>query len=212
MAGCITTMEGFLQWMRSEECPERGQGRFSWLAGLFYIEVPDEYTGTHNRVRTELTRVLDTLVREADLGLYLVDGVRLTCSEVGLSTRPDGLFISNDDLRCDKLRKGEDTHTRDIVTVEGCPTMVLEVVGSWSEEKDLNRLPELYYAAGIGEFWCIDSRADLHFKILRRTEQGYRPTQLSDGWWRSSAFHRDFFLMEGVDPLGQPRFTLQVRP
>ena len=48
-------------------------------------------------------------------------------------------------------------------------------------------------------------------EIFRWTATGYVPTQQADGWWRSDVFARDFLLTQDLDPLGQPRYTLEDR-
>ena len=97
------------------------------------------------------------------------------------------------------------------MALEGTPDMVLEVVSDSSVEKDNVLLPPLYQAAGVPEFWRIDARGELLFELLRLTPGGYVSAQLPEGWWHSDVFARDFRLVQGADPLGQPEFTLEVR-
>lgn len=89
--------------------------------------------------------------------------------------------------------------------------MVLEVVSKSSVEKDMVTLPEAYYRTGIREFWRADAREELTFEIFRWTPTGYELTRLPDGWHRSDVFDRAFLLPQRADPLGQPRYTLQMR-
>jgi Uma2 family endonuclease len=98
-----------------------------------------------------------------------------------------------------------------VVEFEGTPDMVLEVVSDTSVEKDMVRLPPLYERAGVAEFWRIDARGELVFELFRLTPSGYVSTQLPDGWLHSDVFGRDLQLVQGVDPMGQPQFTLEVR-
>jgi Uma2 family endonuclease len=208
--GNITTLDAFRQWARSDDCPEKL--RVAWLAGVLWVEVAMEQFYSHNRVKTEITRVLGNLVRETDPGVYLSDGMLLSHPQAGLCTIPDGIFVSYGALQSGQVRRVPNSHNEGPVELEGSPEMVVEVVSRSSEDKDLNTLPSLYHGAGVRELWRVDARRDLRFQILRWDAAGYLPTQLPDGWWRSDVFARDFQLTQDLDPLGQPRFTPQVRP
>ena len=122
------------------------------------------------------------------------------------------MVILNDTFRIERVRELPDANGVGVVELEGTPDMVLEVVSDSSEERDTVTLPHVYHLAGIPEFWRVDARAELCFEILRREASGYVPTRQPDGWWRSEVFGRDFLLTAGVDPIGEPRFTLQHRP
>ena len=60
---------------------------------------------------------------------------------------------------------------------EGTPDMVLEVVSATSVRKDTEILRDLYWRAGIQEYWLVDARGDEPlFSILRHTARGYAAT------------------------------------
>lgn len=98
------------------------------------------------------------------------------------------------------------------VELEGSPDMVLEVVSASSVEKDTETLRELYWQAGITEYWLVDARADrLNFTILRREAGGYVAARKQAGWVKSRVFHRGFRLTCRPDDTGNPEYRLSVR-
>jgi Uma2 family endonuclease len=90
--------------------------------------------------------------------------------------------------------------------------MVLEIVSASSVEKDREVLPELYWRAGIPEYWLVDARGDgLEFQIFRREPGGYTEVRTQRGWLKSRVFGRSFRLTRGLDDAGNPEFSLSVR-
>ena len=146
------------------------------------------------------------------MGRFFVNGMMFSHPGANLSTEPDVAMISYDSFRSGRVLGLPDAKGVGVIEFEGSPDMVLEVISDSSQPKDDFILPRLYHAAGITEFWRFDARGELRFEILRHDPSGYVPTQQPDGWWRSEVFGRDFISTAGVDPLGQPRFTLQHRP
>jgi Uma2 family endonuclease len=99
------------------------------------------------------------------------------------------------------------------VELEGSPDMVLEVVSDSSVEKDTQFLRDLYWKAGIREYWIADGRdtqADL--TILRRSSRGYTATRKVAGWLKSAVFSNSFRLSRQLDSLGHPEFLLEIKP
>jgi Uma2 family endonuclease len=99
------------------------------------------------------------------------------------------------------------------VEVEGPPDMVLEVVSDSSVAKDTQRLPEAYFAAGVGEFWLVDARGkNVVFRIHVRGGEGFRPVVSdTEGYQRSSAFPARFRLDAHRDRRGNWAFDLRVQ-
>ena len=90
--------------------------------------------------------------------------------------------------------------------------MVLEVTSPSSLHKDTVVLRDLYWAAGIREYWLVDVRADpLQFDVLRRGKGGYLRGRKTAGWVRSTVFANSFRLSQQTDRLGYPEYTLAVR-
>src|SRR5437879_5285771 len=88
----ITDLESFRRWAQSDQFPRRG--RFAFLRGNLWMDLSMEQAYTHNRLKTRINSVLSEIVEGEDLGQYLSDVMWLTNAKAGLSTEPDGMFIS----------------------------------------------------------------------------------------------------------------------
>ncbi len=209
LPGNLTDHEAFRRWARSDDCPEKLD--ISFLNGVLWVDLSREELYTHNGVKGEIARCLANLIEERGLGHYCMHGMLFSHPGAGLSSMPDGLFVSYVALKNGHVRQVPNARGVGVVELEGAPEMVLEVVSDSSEEKDLVLLPVLYHAAGIDEFWRVDARGELTFEILRWRSPGYEALRLADGWWRSELFGRDFQLTQTTDPLGDPLYTLGVR-
>src|SRR5262245_46941363 len=204
----VRTLSSFRSWARTDEFPERG--RFSFLRGELWIDMSPEELYTHNQVKTEFAIVLGRLVKQARTGPYFSGGAMLSNPAADLSTVPDGLFATWRSLKAGRLK-----HVRGVegfIEFEGTPDLVLEVVSKNSVRKDTLVLPELYWRAGIPEYWLVDARGErLRFDILRRCGSGYRKSPCRAGWTRSALLKRSFRLVRRKDRLGNPDFSLSVR-
>lgn len=90
--------------------------------------------------------------------------------------------------------------------------MVLEIGSKTSVRKDTVTLHELYWRAGVHEYWLVDARGELpQFDILRHTTEGYVATEGQESWLQSEVFGREFRFTQQTDPLGHPQYTLAVR-
>jgi Uma2 family endonuclease len=90
--------------------------------------------------------------------------------------------------------------------------MALEVMSESSVRKDTDRLRELYWRAGITEYWLVDARdLQISFVILRRTAKGYVQVPKQAGWQKSTVFGKSFKLTVRDDEDGFPEYTLAVR-
>jgi Uma2 family endonuclease len=98
------------------------------------------------------------------------------------------------------------------VELEGAHDMVLEVVSTSSVVKEYKRLRELYWRAGIREYWIVDARSeDPSFDILRHTANGYAATRKQGDWVKSAVFGKVFRLTRKVDEQGNPEYELAVK-
>jgi len=207
--GEVADLDSFCRWALSDDFPE--DARICWLAGTVWVDLEMEAMYSHNGVITEFTRVLGGLTRMLETGRYLSDGMRFRNTPADLSTEPDGMFVSYHALRTGRVIR-VDTGSPECVLLEGTPEMVLEVVSQTSVDKDTVTLRDLYWRAGIAEFWLVDVRAEPHrFQILRHRADGYVAARRVGGWLRSTVFNRSFRLDCQPDPLGDPQFTLAVR-
>jgi hypothetical protein len=80
--------DAFREWARSEECPEKG--RFTFLAGVLWVDVTMEQFYTHNQLKEVIGRRLGNIVEESGLGRYVPNGMMLSYTPTGLTTIPDG--------------------------------------------------------------------------------------------------------------------------
>lgn len=205
----VFDLGSFHEWVRSREFPEGG--RIDFLAGEIWIDMSEQQLFSHVRVKGEFCRVLTSLEREHRQGFYLVDGARVSHPEADLSAVPDGVFILNDSvqtLRVQLVAGVGGGHVR----LEGGPDVVLEVVSDSSVQKDTVRLRDLYWKAGVREYWLVDARREPPtFEMLQYGARGFRATRKRDGWLRSEVLGKSFRLVQQTDPLGHPVFTLEVR-
>jgi Uma2 family endonuclease len=205
----VNDLESFRRWSRSDDYPERGW--VSFLDGEIWVDTHMEQLFTHNQVKTEFTIVLGGLMKGDELGYFFSDRVALSNESANLSTEPDGTFCSFAALaarRVSFVEGVEEGH----VEIEGAPDIVLEVVSAYSVRKDTKILRQLYWRAGIPEYWLVDARkTPVQFDILRWTERGYSATRRKQGWLKSKVFGRSFLLETKADRLGHPQFILRVQ-
>src|SRR5438067_4657252 len=103
---------------------------------------------------------LGGLIEAQALGYFFPDRMRLVNEDADLSTEPDGMFVSEQTLDAGRARLEHGQATLELV---GSPDMVLEVVRPSSVEKDTVVLRELYWKAGVREYWLVDPRGlELH--------------------------------------------------
>jgi Uma2 family endonuclease len=198
----------FRRWACSDEYPERGQ--FSWLGGQLWADLSMEELFTHNLLKTEFTSVLGPIAREAYAGYFMSDRMLFSHPEAGLSTEPDAMFVYFESIRTGRMRLLDGR--KGCIEIEGSPDIALEIVSRSSVGKDTVRLRDLYHRAGVVEYWLVDARrSPLRFEILRHQPEGFVATESADGWVRSELFGKSFRLLDGTDPLGHPKFTLEAR-
>jgi Uma2 family endonuclease len=205
----IRDLASFRRWAVSEDAPEKCP--LFYLAGEVWIDVSKEQIFSHIWLKQKFYQVLGVLSERKKLGKFFPDGLSLTNEEADLSGNPDGTFVSNASFRAERVRLVEVAESGQ-VEMEGSPDMVLEVVSDSSESKDTEILRDLYWKAGIREYWLVDARGDrLAFDIFRRTRRGYLATPKTGGWMKSVVFGQSFRLTRRTDELGHPEFTLRVR-
>jgi Uma2 family endonuclease len=205
----VRDRESFHRWAASDEFPE--EGRIDYLGGEIWIDTSREQLFSHNQVKLAFTLALGGLVKSGGLGRFFQDGARLSHPEADLSAEPDAVFVSMAAQQTMRVRFTAAAGSGFLV-IEGSPDMVLEVVSDSSEGKDTGRLRDLYWKAGIPEYWLVDARrAPLRFDILRHGTRGYSAARKRDGWVKSAVFGKEFRLTQGADPLGHPEYTLDVR-
>jgi len=207
--GWVNDLESFRRWALSDEYPDHGL--FAYFHGDIWVDMSMEELLTHSRVKAAFTGTLVILSQQTKTGSFVPDRMRWSNVEAGLSTEPDGLFYTWAALQSGRLRFVPGTQGG-IIELEGTPDMVLEIVSASSVTKDTVRLCDLYWRAGVSEYWLVDARAEVtRFEILRHTPAGYLAVEPQDNWLASAVFGRAFQLTQEVDPLGHPLYVLDMR-
>jgi Uma2 family endonuclease len=203
----LADLESFRNWTRSDSYPERGD--FCWLGGLFWVDLSMEELYTHNQVKTEYTSVLQWLGKQKKKGYVCADRMRVSHPVADLSCEPDLMFVSFASLDAGLIREIESE--AGTIEFEGTPDMVLEILSKSSDAKDLKWLPELYFAAGVKEYWLVDARGDkCEFEIFKRGHNCFIPSPRRKGLLRSKVFNASFKLERSTDARGKPVFTLTL--
>jgi Uma2 family endonuclease len=207
--GWINDLESYRRWAHSDGYPD--QGWVSFLNGHIWVDFSMEEFLTHNRVKGAYAFAVMGVLRAHPIGDFVHDRMLLSNPAANLSTEPDGLFYLWETMRTGRLRLVPGKR-EGYMELEGTPDGVLEVVSQTSERKDKVVLRELYWSAGVPEYWLVDARTDPpQFDILRHTPTGYVPTIATEGWLRSEILGREFRLLRQVDPLGHPQFVVEAR-
>src|SRR5205823_976357 len=116
----VNDLVSFRRWACSEEFPE--QGRISFLGNQLWVDLSME-TRDHNRVKGHMVGSLEVIVSDEGLGEMACDRMRLTHPEAGLSSEPDGMFLSKQALLRQRVQYQKGGESLEVV---GSPDMVLE--------------------------------------------------------------------------------------
>lgn len=204
--GWVSDFASFRRWSLSDDFPDAGA--LAYLGDRLWVDLSME-RAIHNQIKGECHRVLAGLVKGAKRGVYFADGMRLVHPEVGLSSEPDGMFVSAEALTSGAVRLEEGDESLEVI---GAPAMVLEVISKSSEKKDREILPPLYFDAGIDELWLIDSQvAYPELAVYRRGPSRFALVRRQAGWVRSSVFDAAFRLSIRTTDNGLSDITLEVR-
>ena len=206
------TFAGFRAWATSDEFPE--SLRASFISQELVIDMSPEELESHNKVKSEVSAVVATLIKRLDTGEFYGDGTLVTNEAAELSTEPDATFVAWESFEANKVRLVERKDRPDqFIELVGTPDWVLEVVSRSSVKKDTELLLDAYHRAGIPEYWIIDAPFDeVSFQILRRRRDRYVVIKPSDGWYRSAVFHQSFRLRRRKNRLGRWAYTLEAKP
>jgi Uma2 family endonuclease len=204
----VVDLESFCRWEEGDDYPE--SGRICYLKDRVWVDMSMEEMN-HNQLKGEFAVVVGNLVRIQKLGRYFHDRMRLTNTAASLAAEPDGMFASAASFNAGRVQlaggRGESP-----LRVEGTPDMVLEVVSRASVQKDTVDLRQLYWDAGIPEYWLVDPLGKrLTFDILRHTARGYVVSRKQGGWRRSAVFGKAFRLTQQTGADGFPEYTLAGR-
>src|SRR5262249_19385932 len=95
--GSAHTLEGFRAWAKSGRFPDRG--RISFIKGQVYVDMSPEELHKHNQPKTAIYATLFFLNQEIERGILYSDRALVTNKQAGLSTEPDGTFVSYHSLQ-----------------------------------------------------------------------------------------------------------------
>jgi Uma2 family endonuclease len=204
----VDDLASFRAWRLSDNAPTSGE--VAYLNSDIWVDLSMEEFFTHNQVKAAFDFAMMSVVRVAANGRYVPDRMLMTNEAAELSTEPDGLFFTWETVSSGRLRLVEKSD-RGILELEGTPDIVLEIVSKNSIRKDTVDLRELYWKAGVPEYWLVDVRdGALFFEILRRSADGYLPAGKEDRWIRSDILGKRFRLDRQTDPIGHPQFVVLV--
>ncbi|HUY91434.1 MAG TPA: Uma2 family endonuclease [Pirellulales bacterium] len=211
-AAAARSLDGFRDWVHSDDFPQRG--RVSFINGEILIDMSPDELETHNKVKTEITSVLHRLSRELNLGTFYSDRTLLTNDDADLSTEPDGLFASWDAFRSGRLKRApRKDHPDQYIELRGSPDCVIEIISRSSVAKDAKRLRDSYHQAGVAEYWLINAlEKQIDFQVLTYRASGYAAAKSRQGWRRSQVFRHDFRLRRQRDELGDWQYLLDFKP
>jgi Uma2 family endonuclease len=205
----ISDLEAFRRWAHSEDFPDAG--RICFLHGELWVDMSREEVFTHNQLKQEFNLVLGGLVKVQRLGRFFPDGLPVTNDRAQLACQPDGTFVSRQTMKSRRVRLVEG-EKGGYLELAGIPDMVLEIVSSSSVEKDTATLPDLYWRAGIPEYWLVDARSSrIQFDIFEYQADGYAAVRKHGGWVESQVYGKSFRLSRRIDEEGNPDYSLSVR-
>ena len=160
------TAQEFLDWEHT--------GFAEWIDGKAYQYMPA--TDNHQSIVLFLAALMDQFVFLKGLGRILLAPYSLQGRTGGPVREPDIMFVANDNLV--NMRK---TH------IEGPCDIAIEVISDDSPRRDRADKFDEYAAAGVREYWLIDSRtghSSAFFFALRDGE--YQPLVVDAGVFRSA--------------------------
>lgn len=206
----LQCLEDFRRWTYSDGFPEHG--RIDYVGGRIEVDMSPEDLFTHGTSKTEIVRVLSARIKDQRSGYLLVDRTRISSMPADLSAEPDVVFISRQSLAGGQVRlipKASGAPDR-YVEVEGGPDFVVEIVSDSSETKDTQRLPKVYFSAGIREFWLVDVRGEVvDFQIQHRSPTGFQAAKpTDDGFQHSNVFQCRFRMERNRDEVGYWEYDL----
>ena len=203
------TLDQFRAWQETEDYPQSGKVLFT--DGRLYFDMSPERIDFHSALKTTLTRVLDTLVLENDLGRFYTDGPTIVEKKSGVSNEPDAVFASWETIKSRKLTIPKEKRGQHIEFI-GTPDWVCEIVSDFSVDKDTKVLRQAYHKAGIPEYWLIDPRGDdIDFQLLVWHEEGYLAAADDAGWKQSPVFAREFRFTRQRDQVGWWMYDLEIK-
>src|SRR6185437_11439032 len=85
----VIDVDSFRAWVDRDDFPD--MGRIDYIKGEVWVDMSKEQIFTHVAVKTEIARVLASLVKVARTGLFFVDGAFLTNVDADIAVKPDAV-------------------------------------------------------------------------------------------------------------------------
>jgi Uma2 family endonuclease len=201
---------GFRQWSLSADFP--ASGRFTFTPEELIADMSPERYDTHNVIKLVITsKLYERSVRQRS-GRMFSDRFLLSNEAAQLSTEPDAMFVSHENLRTGRSSILPSQRASVAEELVGSPDWVLEVVSPSSRKKDQQLLMDAYLRAGVNEYWLVDALGErLSFQILVRRDTRFVPALEREGWLASPTFACEFQLTRVRDADGYWEYTLDAR-
>jgi Uma2 family endonuclease len=204
--------ELFRNWIHSKLSPKLG--KFSFLNGDLEAEMSPESLFDHNFIKSAIGGAFQMISEQSRIGRAYADGALFVNEEFKIVTEPDVMFCLWSTLRENRVEyRPYKNSKKGRVEIHGSPDVIVEVVSNSSVKKDKVRLKQLYFAAGIAEYWLVDARnGRLEFTIFHRGQSEFTPAiQDGEGYCFSKVFNLSFWLERYADPLGTDDFRLRSK-
>ncbi|MFV0446283.1 MAG: Uma2 family endonuclease [Planctomycetaceae bacterium] len=209
----VVDLSTFREWALSKEFPERG--RIDFVDGRIEVDMSPDNIFFHSAPKSELAVAIGNRLSQLDLGEWFVDKTRISCPDANLSVEPDIVLIRYESFDSGRVSLTPTTNRKpdSFIEIEGPPDLVVEVVSESSVAKDTRRLRQLYFAAGVAEYWLVDARGgELHFDILLPGESEYQSFPAdTEGWRRSAVLMAEYQFTRRRNRHGHWQYRLNQR-
>src|SRR6266496_1137546 len=148
----VVDFETYRRWAHSEEFPENA--RIAFLDGEIWVDLSREDLLTHNQVRCAFGIAICGSQRTKPQGAFVAAGMFYTNRSANLATEPDGMFYLWATMKSGRLQLTEERN-HDYMEITGSVDVVNEILSTTSERKDKQLLRELYWKAGVTEYWLV---------------------------------------------------------
>lgn len=206
----IASLEDFRQWARSDAFPD--VGRIDYIGGRIEVDLMIDDLISHGCPKTEVQGTIWLRNREAHLGRQFNDVSRVSNIEADLSAEPDVVLVTYDSLKSGRVKfvRSAKNDPESFVEIEGSPDFVCEIISDRSVRKDTVRLAEVYFIAGVTEYWLVDARGEsLDFSILTRGKDAFIPVEKdAEGYQNSGLFQRRYHFTRDRGPDGHWMYHL----
>ena len=199
----IVDLKTFRAWSLSEDFPE--YGKIDYIAGKIEVDMSPANVWKHSGLKTMLSSTLLQMITDRKLGYVFVDQTRVVSPIADLSREPDIVFLSWESLKSGRVVMRPSAHPKDdldMMEIEGGPDLIVEVVSPSSVTKDTKRLPPIYFAAGVQEYWIADARGtDPKLSILKRGKKAFEPAAERASFQASPVLGLSFKLESAPGPV-----------